>query len=224
MAFLKNIIKLILKLNLNTIRFNLYYFPWRIAIKFPVFISGKVYLKELNGKIKLDCSIRPGLIQIGYGEVGIFDKVKSRTLWEVSGCVTFNGACNIGHGSKISVGKTGFLHFGDNFTITAESTIVCFKEISFGNNCLLSWEILIMDTDFHKIKNDLGELLNSESPIIFGDNVWIGCRTTILKGTKISKGCVVGANSLINKDLHKTNSIYAGIPAKVIKENITWEF
>jgi acetyltransferase-like isoleucine patch superfamily enzyme len=141
----------------------------------------------------------------------------------VSGKITFNGTCNIGHGSKISVGKTGDLYFGDNFTITAESTIVCFKEISFGNNCLLSWEILIMDTDFHKIKSDKGELLNSESSIIIGENVWIGCRTTILKGTKISNGCVVGANSLINKDLLKTNSIYAGIPAKVIKENITWE-
>ncbi len=69
-------------------------------------------------------------------------------IGRINGIINFNGRRNIGHGSKISVGKDGILTFGQNFNITAESSIVCYNNISFGNNCLLSWDILIMDTDF----------------------------------------------------------------------------
>ena len=41
--------------------------------------------------------------------------------------------------------------FGDNFCVTANSAIVCVSNINFGSNVLLSWDILILDTDFHKI-------------------------------------------------------------------------
>ena len=47
----------------------------------------------------------------------------------------------------------GKLIFGDNSEITAESVIVFYKEIIFGENCLISWDNLIMDTDLHRIKD-----------------------------------------------------------------------
>ena len=66
-------------------------------------------MRVTGGKIIIDCPISTGLIQFGYGNVGVFDNKKSRSIWEVSGTVIFKGKCNIGHGSKISVGDCGKL-------------------------------------------------------------------------------------------------------------------
>lgn len=216
-------IKLLSKINFKTIYFNLKYFPLRQAIKLPVLVSGKVYLRKTSGKIKIDCPIRTGLILLGYENVGIFDDKKSRSIWEVSGEVIFKGKCNIGHGSKISVGNSGKLILGENFVITAESTIVAFTEIHFGDNCLLSWDILVMDTDFHKLKDETGIVINKPKPIIIGDKVWIGCRCLILKGSVIPNNCVIGADSIISRELEKENCLYVGNPCKMVKENISWE-
>lgn len=210
-------------LNLKTIYFNFKYLPIKKAIKFPILISKYTYLKKVSGRIDIiNDNIYTGMIRIGKEGVGIFDEKKSRSIWEVSGKVVFEGKCIIGQGGKISVGKDGQLTFGENFVMTAESSIVCTKMISFGINCLMSWDILIMDTDFHKIKNKNGEIINPTQDVTIGNNVWIGCRATILKGSEIPNDCVIGANTLLNKPLNQSNTVYAGSPIRIAKENITW--
>lgn len=211
------------RLNLKTIYFNFKYLPFKQAIRIPILISNNVYLRQVSGSIKFECPIEPFLIQIGYGNVGIFDDKKSRSIWDVCGEVIFKGRAKIGHGSKICVGSTGTLEIGENFTITAESSIVAFCKIIFGKNCLLSWDILVMDTDFHKIKDELGSIINEPQPITIGNDVWVGCRCLILKGTDIPNGCVIGAGSLVNKLLKNEHSVYVGNPIKCSKENILWE-
>lgn len=219
---MKRYLRFLLEINFKTIYFNFKYLPFRLAIKMPVLVSKRVFLLVTSGKLIFDCPIRTGLIHIGYGKVGIFDKKVSRSIWEVQGNVIFKGKCDIGHGSKISVGKLGTLILGENFAITAESTIIAFSKIQFGNNCLLSWDILVMDTDFHTIKDELGNIINNPRPIIVGDKVWIGCRCLILKGAIIPNNCVIGANSTITKVLEKNYCLYAGNPCKILKENISW--
>ena len=110
---------------------------------------------------------------------------------------------------------------GNYFCITAESTIVCSKKISFGDWVLISWGVQIMDTDFHKIYED-GVQLNVDEDVSIGDNVWINSRSMLLKGCVIPNGCVVGAMSVCNKRYENDNSVIAGVPAKVVKSNITW--
>ena len=213
-------LRILSKANLKTIYFNFKYLPFKQAIKIPIMLSKKVCLVHTGGQIKLDCPIRRGMIEIGYGNVGIFDKKVSRSIWEVSGTVIFKGNAHIGHGSKISV--TGTLILGHGFIITAESSIFASNKIEFGNDCLLSWDTLIMDTDFHKVKDKSDNILNPSAPIIIGNNVWIGCRCLILKGSIIPDKSVIGANSFVNKHLEKANAIYGGQPARILKEEITW--
>jgi len=153
MAFLskiKSVFNYFGAINWKTIYINFKYFSLKKAIKLPILISRKVWLKNCSGKIEILGNIYSGMIKIGFGEVGIFDKKYSRSILELSGKIIFNGNANIGHGSKISVGKDAILNLGNNFIITAESSIVCFKKITFGDNCLISWDDLFMDTDFHK--------------------------------------------------------------------------
>lgn len=220
---MRKVFQLLRFINLRTIYFNLKYLPFNQALKLPFLLSKYVFLREIHGKINLNCPIRFGLIQIGYGNVGVFDKKKSRTVWEVYGDITFSGNAIIGHGSKIIVGPEASLLFGDNFKLTAESSIIAFNKIQFGNECLISWETQIMDTDFHKIKNENGEILNIPKPIIIGNHVWIGSRCTILKGSVIPDNSIIGVNSLVNNELPESNCIYAGIPVKCIKEKVYWE-
>lgn len=210
-------------LNWKTLEFNFHYFPFSTAIKLPVFVSKKVRLQNLGGSIKLGKHIRPGIVKIGYGNEQTFDKKTSATIWNVEGVVSIEGKADFNYGSKIHVTKHGKISFGDEFWIQAESTIKCNHLISFGKNCLLSWDILMMDSDFHPIYNAVKERINDDKPIVVGDNVWIGCRTTILKGASIAPNSVVAACSLVTKSLSKSNAIYGGNSSEPIKNNITWE-
>ena len=209
----------------RSIPINFKLFPLKVALKFPIIISPFVKIKSLKGKVIIkNCNIETGMIRIGFGDIGIFDQVLSRSILEIEGRIIFYGKAVIGHGSKISVGKNGILEIGNNFTITAETFIICHKNIKFGANNLISWENLFMDTDFHKIKNiEKNGTINISKEISTGDNVWFGCRNTILKGSQISNNCVIGSNSLINKKFYKDNILIAGNPAKILKENIVWE-
>jgi len=220
---MKQLLRLMLKFNIKTIYFNLKYLPFNQAIKLPILISSKLCLKACSGKIYIDAPIKTGMIQIGFGNIGLFDKKKSRSIWEVSGNVRFNGECHIGHGTKIMVGVNGNLAFGKNFLVTAESEIACFNHVEFGDNCLLSWDILIMDTDFHSIIDEMGNVLNPNKPVIIGNKVWIGCRCLVLKGTVIPNNCVIGANTTVKSQLDTENALYAGNPCKMLKQNISWK-
>lgn len=207
----------------KTIYFNFKYFKLRDAVKFPVLIARRVKLAQTKGEIFLPLDIKTGMIQIGFHGVGIFDSRYSRAIWQVSGKVKFKGKCALGQGSKISVGKDGCLEIGDNFLITAESSIVCHHKIRFGNDVLISWDNLFMDTDFHHIYDNNQKKLNHNKEIIIGNHVWIGARNVILKGTELEDNCVLGGNSLINKSFKQQNVLLAGQPARILKTDLTWK-
>ncbi|WP_394758875.1 acyltransferase [Flavobacterium sp.] len=222
---MKKYIKLIKYLfteNYKTIWFNFKYLPFEQAIHFPIILSRNVYLKKMEGTIILNCPIKYNLVNFGFGEIGIFDEKRSRSIWQVSGKVVFNGKALFGHGTKISVDIKGILNVGSNFKVTAETAIICHNKIEFGENCLLSWDILIMDTDSHSVIDSNGNKNTMLKPIYIGNHVWIGCRTTILKGCVIPDDCVIGANSVLNSKYEISNAIYAGSPAKLMKQNINW--
>lgn len=203
----------------KTLLFNFYYFPLRDAIRLPVLVSHRVWLMHLSGTCELG-EIRLGAVRIGFGEVGIFDRQRSRTIWQVSGCVRFMGSANIGHGSKICV--SGNLTIGDGFILTAESAIVAHHSISIGAGVLVSWDVLIMDTDLHDIFDDAGKRINPDRPVHIGNCVWIGCRSLILKGVEIADGVVIAASSTVSKSILQQRAIVGGNATRVIRENVLW--
>ena len=146
-------------------------------------------------------------------------------MWEVNGTLTFNGGAIIGRGSRISIGKNAIITLGDGFKITGRSTIISQKAITFGKDCLLSWDILIMDTDFHHITDSNNKLINSPRPITIGNHVWIGCRNTILKGVTIPDNVIIAAGSVLTKSIHESNCIIGGSgkDMMILKQEINWE-
>ena len=70
---------------------------------------------------------------------------------------------------------------------------------------------------------DLSDTQISEfKPIVIGKHVWIGTRTAILKGMNLSDGAIISVGAVVTKDV-PANTMVAGVPAKVIKENVHWE-
>ena len=62
---------------------------------------------------------------------------------------------------KISVKEHASLFLGNNIWVTGgNTTIICNKNIMINDDCLLSWDILLMDTDFHKILNSDNTIIN----------------------------------------------------------------
>lgn len=207
----------------KTIYVNFKCFDFLTAIKLPVIVYRKTKFFSLRGKVIITGKIQRGMIRIGYPYVTIFD-FRSPTLIEVLGKIEFKGKASIGHGSSVSVGKNGKLIIGDNFNISSSSSIICHNKIEFGTNNLLSWDIIVMDTDFHNYKvNGIVKAWNGEVKVC--DNVWIGMRSTILKDSYIPTETVVAANSVVSGDRLKNyngNILIGGNPAKVIKEGINW--
>ena len=233
----------------KTLRFNLHYFPLKTALKLPVVVSHRTYLRELHGKVELPEKVERAMIKIGFGDVGHYDRKRSRGIWQVSGTVSFGGKASIGHGSKISV--RGALKLGADFNMTAESTIVCAKEIRFGNDCLMSWDILVMDTDEHPLYSnrhetarretrDSGsiprpevpcpvsdqmenERINPDKAILVGDHVWMGCKCVLLKGAEVPDNTVVAAGTLLASAFNGEYQVIGGNPPAVLKSDIYWE-
>lgn len=207
----------------NTIRINFYYLPFSKAIKFPILVSRQVKIRRLKGKLKITDPIKPAIIKFGFDTLGTVDYGHNRAIWEVYGDIVFQGKATLGAATRFVVLPGSQVIISNGVIITGNSSIIINKKLIIGKNCLISWEVQIMDTDFHKIYGNNNIVLNPPKAIQIGDNVWIGSRCTILKGSKIASGCIIAAQSLVTKNLDGPNTIYGGNPIKKLKENIHWE-
>lgn len=119
--------------------------------------------------------------------------------------------------SILGKNKIARLSIGRNTNIGDKTQIHVADEVTIGSDCAISWNVCIMDRDYHKINGY--EIIK---PIHIGNKVWIGSNATILKGVTIGDGAIIGAGSVVTKDV-PSNCCVAGNPAKTIKEDIYWE-
>lgn len=199
----------------KTIYFNFKYLPFKSAIKFPIIISHRTRLESCKGELYLPKNPKLGKIRIGFGSVQTNDSLSSKAIWNIGkhGQVHFGHRVKIGSGCRIHV--SGKLTLADNVNFSGECTLVCHKNISIGSNCLIAWETVIMDTDFHPIYNSKTERTNDDKAINIADKVWIGARSTLVKGCNINTNSIIAAGAVVS-GTHEGNSVIAGNPATII--------
>lgn len=131
--------------------------------------------------------------------------------------------CMVGRFSKMAYSQMNDLSYIGDYSVVINSRIGKFSSISWGVT------IGPEDHDYRKITShsflystkaftlvDKKKYSPFERDCVIGNDVWIGCNATILRGVTIGDGAVIGANSLVNKDV-PPYAIVGGTPARVLK-------
>lgn len=121
----------------------------------------------------------------------------------------------LGH-SSIMVHQNAMLAIGNNTYLNGGS-IDCSYSITIGNDCAIADGVKIMDNSWHEI-----ELSNESKEIKICSKVWIATNALILPGVKIEEGAIIAAGAVVTKDV-PARCMVAGVPARVIKENVEWK-
>lgn len=140
-------------------------------------------------------------------------RLRPRSNLRVDGRVQIMRACNVGinHDATLTIGTDTFFNEG--------SSVVCYSATTIGPGCAISWGVRIMDTDVHKLVRD-GDA-SPHAPVHIGKDCWIGANAIILKGTQLGDGSVVAAGAVVTSEV-PPKSLMAGVPARIMRENVTW--
>lgn len=119
-----------------------------------------------------------------------------------------------------------FTHLGENFYSNFNLTILDTCPVNFGKNVMVGPNCTFA-TPLHPLRpeqrnirlQEYGKMADIEygAPITIGDNCWFASNVTVCAGVKIGSGCVIGAGSVVVKDV-PDNSLVVGVPGKVVRE------
>lgn len=167
---------------------------------------------DKTAEIKCD-----GKLKIGTKE-NKASKQETRFYMGKNSKLMVQGDFQIGLGSDVRIFENANLILNSGY-LNGFVQIVCAKKIQIGENVAIARDVIIRDTDAHSIEDGKHE---KSKEVIIGNHVWIGTRAIIMKGVHIGDGAVIAAGAIVTKDV-PPNTIVAGVPAKVIRENISWK-
>ena len=124
---------------------------------------------------------------------------------------------------KVGIWTTdAHLAIGNGTVINGPTSIVSRAGVKIGAYCHIAMNTMIMDYDLHKHAVAGEKPVDIPKEITIKDHCWIGHNVTILKGVTIGEGSIVGAHSIVTKDV-EDRTMVAGVPAKKIQGNVIWE-
>lgn len=107
------------------------------------------------------------------------------------------------------------IELGNNFYANHNLTILDVCKVTIGSNVMFGPNVMI-STATHPIDAIERRSTESGSPITIGNDVWLGGNVSVLSGVNIGDNCVIGAGSVVTKDI-PANSVAVGNPCKVIR-------
>ena len=131
------------------------------------------------------------------------------------------GHVAVSRGAQIRVFADATIEIGDGTFINLDTMISAKERITIGAHCSISWNVNILDGNFHDlIIRDV--TWPKTTPIEIGDNVWIGTGVTIV-GASIGDAAVLGASSTVTSTV-PAKALVTGNPAQVVMEDVSWVF
>lgn len=148
-------------------------------------------------------------------------------------CIKIYGNNNkilIGENCQMKGGEFWIEDDGNEIIIGARTTIQANTQLAaiegckivIGEDCMFSSSIVIRTGDSHSIVDANSQRINKSADVHIGAHCWVGHRAMIMKGTSIPFNTIIGLGAIVNKQFEQENTIIAGIPARVIKENVNW--
>lgn len=185
---------------------------WRrlINIVYTYWISKRINLGE-GCTIVYPCKIEGG----GGSHIFVSDKT------------IIHSHCVLGAWTKYKTGQffNSQIRIGNNCNIGDYTQITAINKIIIGNGLLTGKFVLISDNSHGGLSAEESVIppqdrsLQSKGEVVIGDNVWIGDKASILSGVHIGDNVIIAANAVVTKDI-PSNSVAAGMPAKVVKQII----
>lgn len=146
-----------------------------------------------------------------------------------SGCGLTIGKHSIVEGSLIFDREGAMIQIGER-TFIGSSLLVSAENITVGDDVLIAWGCTVLDHNSHSIawRQRSSDVMNwldcrkdwtyvERKPVVIESKAWIGFNAIILKGVTIGEGAIVGAGSVVTRDV-PPYTISAGNPARVIRE------
>ena len=165
--------------------------------KLTYLITTPFYLRNAEKGNGVVCQGKPSLLIQGRLKIG--NNVRIWSTIQQTRLSVFRGAeLVIGKGTYINGARISAKH-----------------HVKIGANCTIAPEVLIMDSDFHDMRDQTKEGLSQA--VIIEDNVWVATRATILKGITIGAHSVVAAGAVVTKDV-PPYTVVGGNPARIIKQ------
>jgi len=209
--------------NMNQWVAKLFYYPKFIILKGNARI-GIHHLTKLtlkNSKIIVDGGTFKVGIDYGYYDGGGFDSKRDVCrIHLVNSTLTINGNVSLYPGVQILANDAEII-IGNGTKINGSTQLIAMNKIEIGTGCFFAQGVIVRDNDGHKLSSDENPPDIECLPVIIGNHCWLGQRSMVLKGTTLSDNVVVAAGAVVTKDASQ-GSLIAGIPAKVIANNISW--
>jgi tetrahydrodipicolinate N-acetyltransferase len=161
-----------------------------------------------------------GALRVGLGPFGLTSE-HDRSIIRVRPGARFavHGVVSLQRGVRIVV-DAGELSIGPGTNVNGLTKILVAESVRIGSGCTLSWDVQVLDNDFHAITVD-GEQRPAKAPVVIGDRVWVGTRAIVLKGVTIGDGAIVAAGAVVTRDV-APNAVVAGSPARVVGKADSW--
>ncbi|WP_448378345.1 acyltransferase [Fervidobacterium sp.] len=196
------------------------FWPRRV-LKLPIIAVRNSSIKLSKGaQLIIGKRLYLGFFKSRIGEIAQISFDRTILQLGMNSKLFIDGTVRLGPGTRIITGKNTLVKTGDGTFISGNSKIICMDRVEIGRKCAISWDVQIMDSDFHRIVQGK-TVKNPTKPVRIGNHVWIGSRVTILKGVTIGDGSIVAAGSVVTRDV-PPYSLVAGNPAKIVKEGVTW--
>lgn len=198
----------------KTIYYNFYLFPFRIAIKLPLFIFFGVKVYDI-GSIVIEGEVKTGMFRLGK----INRKSRTNTFKFInSGVIRIGGTVYLEAG--IILENFGEIIFEGETQCGEDVTFLIREKLFVGKYTRIGFKCFFMDSDDHFMMNIMtGEVKKNKKGIGIGSNCWIGNSTVIKKGVILPDYTIVASNSLLLKDytgIISSHSIIGGTPAKFL--------
>ncbi len=144
--------------------------------------------------------------------------ILSEIIGEMGEGVRIQGPIAFHYGKHTKIGKNFFANF--NFTVQDDGEVTIGDDCNFGPNATIVTPVHPMVASERRLmRTGAGEekRLCYAKPVHIGNDCWFGANVTVCPGVTIGDGCVIGAGSVVTRDI-PANSFAAGVPCRVIRE------
>ena len=142
-----------------------------------------------------------------------------------NGTVRVGGHTTGSFSGYIRIGQDATVVIGDDVTTTRTITVTAVEgqSMTIGNDVMFAIGCQVRTDDAHPIFDvRTGKRVNPSESVVIGDHVWLGLNATVLGGSRIGDGTVIGAGAIV-KGLIPNNCVAAGTPARVVRRDVAWE-